>query len=76
MVWWYLIIFVVLLIIAVSMVPKPQTVRPAGLGDIILPTAEEGREIPVLQGTRDCYGPNVTGMWGLRTMPVKRSQGK
>ena len=76
MAWWYLVYFVVALVISFSMQPKPQSVSPAGLGDIRAPTAEEGREIPVLFGTREIAGPNVVWYGDLRTVAVKKKGGK
>jgi len=74
--WWYLAYFVVLLVIGYSMTPKAQSLPPAGLGDIKAPTAEEGREIPVLFGTRDIDGPNVVWYGDLRTVAIRKSGGK
>lgn len=76
MVWWYIVVFVVALVAAFAMMPKPQSQPPAGLGDIKAPTAEEGREIPVLFGTRDVEGPNVVYYGGLRSVAVKAKGGK
>lgn len=75
MVWWYIIIFVVGLVLAVSMIPKAQSVKPAGLGDFTAPTAEEGREIPVLFGTRVIEGPNIVWYGALRVEPIKKKAG-
>ena len=49
---------------------------PAGLGDIQAPTAEEGREIPVLFGTRDVKGPNVVWYGDFAAVAVKKKGGK
>lgn len=76
MAWVYAAIFIVALVIGYASTPKPQTQPPAGLGDIKAPTAEEGREIPVLFGTRDIEGPNVVWYGDLRTVPIKSSGGK
>lgn len=76
MAWIAAIIFVVALVVAVAMMPKPQSQPPAGLGDIKAPTAEEGREIPVLFGTRDIEGPNVVWYGHLRTVAIKKKGGK
>lgn len=76
MVWWYIAVFIVALLVAFTMMPKPQTQPPAGLGDINVPTAEEGREIPVLFGTRDCEGPNVVWYGHFKTKAVKAKGGK
>lgn len=76
MAWIAAIIWVVALVAAIAMMPKPQSVPPAGLGDIKAPTAEEGREIPVLFGTRDIDGPNVVWYGHLRSVAVKKKGGK
>lgn len=76
MVWWYIVVFIVALVLAVTMMPKSQSQPPAGLGDFKVPTAEEGREIPVLFGTRDCEGPNVVWYGDLKVEPIKKKTGK
>ena len=76
MAWSYVIYFVISLVISYAMMPKPQSQPPAGLGDIKAPTAEEGREIPVLFGTRDITGPNVVWYGDLRTEAIKKKGGK
>lgn len=74
--WIYFIVFVVALIAAVMMMPKPQSQPPPGFGDVKAPTAEEGREIPVLFGTKDVEGPNVVYYGNFRAIPVKKKGGK
>lgn len=74
--WWYIAVFVVALVVAYAAAPKPQSQPPAGLGDINAPTAEDGREIPVLFGTRELRGPNVVWFGHLRTVAVKKKGGK
>lgn len=76
MVWWYVVVFIVALVAAVAFQPKPQSAPPAGLGDFKVPTAEEGREIPVLFGTRALEGPNIVWYGHLRTVAVKKKGGK
>ena len=76
MAWLYALYFVAALVISYSLSPKPQNAKPAGIGDVQLPTAEVGREIPVLFGTRNISGPNVVWYGDLRTVPVKSSGGK
>ena len=34
MIWWYVAAFVVALVVATALAPKPQSQPPAGLGDI------------------------------------------
>lgn len=76
MAWIYAVVFIVAMVAAYAMMPKPQTAKPAGLGDIQAPTAEDGREIPVLFGTRDLKGPNVVWYGDFRSVPVKKKGGK
>lgn len=76
MAWVYVIVFVAALVISYASMPKPQSTPPAGLGDFQVPTADEGREIPVLFGTRDLHAPNVVWYGDLRVEPVKKSGGK
>jgi hypothetical protein len=75
--WWYLVYFIVVMVVAVAMAqPKSQNMAPAGFDEIQAPTAEEGREIPVLFGTRDMSGPNVVWYGDLKTVPVRKKGGK
>lgn len=74
--WIAAVVFVIALIVAYTMQPKPETRPPAGLDEIQAPTAEVGREIPVLFGTRKMDGPNVVWYGDLRTVPIKSKGGK
>lgn len=74
--WWYIAVFVVALVVAYAHAPKPQSQKPAALGDFQVPTAEEGREIPVLFGTRHIEGPNVVWYGDLKTAAVRKKGGK
>lgn len=70
--WAAIIIFVIALIYVATNMPKSQTTKPPGFGDITAPTCEEGREIPVLFGTKDVEGPNVVWYGDFSTEPVKK----
>lgn len=76
MAWIYAIVFIVALVVSYSMMPKPQSQPPAGLGDVKAPTADEGREIPVLFGTRDIEGPNIVWYGDFSAVAVKKKGGK
>lgn len=76
MAWIAALIAVVALVVGYSMQPKPETRPPAGLDEIQTPTAEIGREIPVLFGTRKLTGPNVVWYGDLSTIPIKKKGGK
>lgn len=74
--WWIAVVFIAAFAISYAMMPKPQSRPPAGLSEFKVPTAEAGREIPVLFGTRDLEGPNVVWYGHLRTVAVKKKGGK
>jgi hypothetical protein len=59
MAWWYVAVFVVSLIISYAINPKPPKTKPPGINEVEAPTAEEGKEIPVLFGTKYLRGPNI-----------------
>lgn len=74
--WAYLAVFVVALVVSYALTPKPQTRPPAGLSEFNVPTAEVGREIPVLFGTRALEGANVVWYGHLRVVPIRKKGGK
>lgn len=68
---WQVVIWVVTTVISYALQPKPKSPKAAGIGEFTVPTAEEGREIPVLFGTRDISGPNTVWYGHLKTKKVK-----
>lgn len=76
MAWFYAAVFIVALVVSYSMQPKPETRPPLGINELNIPTAEIGREIPVLFGTDEVVSPNVCWYGDLRTVPVKKKGGK
>ncbi|EEW24055.1 hypothetical protein [Rhodobacter ferrooxidans] len=81
MVWNFLIQIVVSLALtaisyALSPHPKSETPKAAGLDEFDLPTAEEGRPIPVVFGTVLLRGPNVVWAGDLRVDPIRKKGGK
>ena len=74
--WAFIIGFALALVVTYALAPKPESKPPAGLGDIEAPTAEEGREIPVLFGCRELRGPNVVWYGHLKTKAIKSKGGK
>jgi hypothetical protein len=74
--WVFLAIFAVALVASFALAPKPQSLPRPELEDLQAPTAEEGREIPVLFGCRDIRGPNVVWYGDLRTVRIKAKAGK
>jgi hypothetical protein len=53
-----LLVAIGLQILGYMLAPKPPGQKPPSLADIRKPTAEAGRPIPVLFGTRTIEGPN------------------
>lgn len=52
-----------------------ESVLPATMEDIDVPTATEGRPVPVLFGTRLIENPNVVWWGDLRTVAIKSKGG-
>lgn len=74
--WWYIAAFVAGLVLSFAATPKPPSPKPAGFSDIDAPTAEEGKPIPVLFGTRDLNSPNIVWWGHLMTVAIKSKGGK
>lgn len=70
--WYALAVVVAALIIGQAMAPKTQPVKPSGIDEFSAPTAEVGREIPVVFGTVDVRGSNVVWYGDLRTTPIRK----
>lgn len=69
--------FVASLVISYATRPKPpDPPTPGGFGDLQVPTAEAGKEIPVLFGTREIKSPNVVWYGDLRLVRVRKRGGK
>lgn len=73
--WQYLVVYVIALVVARLTAPKPQTPAPGDIKDNI-PSAEAGKEIPVLFGTRIIGQPNVVWWGDVRTKAIKSDGGK
>jgi hypothetical protein len=71
-----LLIVLVSNIVTNALRPKTKPPDPAALGDFSVPTAEEGREVPVIFGTVWMSDPNVTWYGDLRSTPIKSKGGK
>lgn len=69
-----LILFAVSLAASILLAPKPKlkNATAAGLGDFSLPTATEGRVVPVLWGTVKVTGPNVVWYGDFHQVPIKQ----
>jgi hypothetical protein len=76
--WNLILTWIATAVIAYALRPKPttSTPTPATIADFDVPTAEDGREIPVLFGTREVQGPNVVWYGDMRTEAIKAEVGK
>ena len=74
--WPFIALAVVMVAAAYYLAPKPLQQPPPGLDNIELPTAEEGREIPVLFGSREIRGANVVWWGDVNTTAIKSKGGK
>ncbi len=69
--WQYLVVWVIAMVVARVLAPKPETPAPGDISNQI-PTAEAGKEIPVLFGTRILGQPNVVWWGDLMTKKIKQ----
>jgi len=76
--WVYLVLFIISTVLSYVLAPKPADMNaaPASLKDFSVPTAEEGRPIPVVFGTVVIREPNVVWYGDLYARPIKSKGGK
>lgn len=72
---WPFAVFLIALVASYAFAPKPKAQKPAGFDDVQAPTAEEGREIAVLFGTRELKGPNCVWYGDFETDAIKKKSG-
>lgn len=72
----YLAILIVASLIASALAPKPPVPKPATIADFDVPTAEQGRPIPVVFGTVLVTGANVVWYGDLEAKAIKKKGGK
>lgn len=71
----YVAVFIVGLLYAYAAAPKNKN-QKIEQDSFEAPTAEEGKVIPVLFGTRDIKSPNIIWYGDVSTTPVKKRGGK
>lgn len=74
--WVQIAIFIISTVLSYLLAPKPPQPKPLSLSDFDIPTAEEGRPIPVVFGTVTVTGANVVWYGDLRVTPIQKSGGK
>lgn len=75
-IWWYVAVIVVSAILSYALAPKPAQPPKPTLEDLDMPTAEEGRPIPVVFGEVWIKGANIIWYGDLDTTPIKVKGGK
>jgi hypothetical protein len=73
--WLLLLLFVATTVVGALLAPHPHGPQPSALGDFSVPTAEEGRAIPVVFGTVMIKGGNTVWWGDLKSKPIKVSAG-
>ncbi len=71
-----LFLLVVSYVIQAALQPKPQIPKAASLADFDVPTAAEGRAIPVVFGTVVITGANCVWYGNLGKKAIKSKKGK
>lgn len=74
--WFQLFVMVVSYVLQAALAPKPQAPKAAALADFDVPTAEEGRAIPVIFGTVVVTGANCVWFGDLGKVAIKSKKGK
>ena len=70
-VWPQLVFALVMLVVSYALRPKPQSPSPATTDQADIPTAEEGKPIPIIFGRVLVSGPNVTWFGALQSVEIK-----
>lgn len=73
--WFTLFLFVGTTVVSALLQKRPKDASPASNGEFQVPTAEEGRAIPVAFGTCQLKGPNVVWWGDLKIDPIKKKSG-
>lgn len=69
--WQFFALVAISLVGAYVLRPRPQSAAPPPVQQVDAPTAEDGREIPVLFGCRNIKGPNVVWYGTVVTEPIR-----
>jgi Putative phage tail protein len=73
--WLLLLLFVATTVVGALLAPHPRGPQPSALGDFSVPTATEGRAIPVVFGTCIIKGGNTVWWGDLKSKAIRVSSG-
>lgn len=70
--WWFIIQIAAMFALSLALQPKVkfQKRKPLTAADFDIPTAEEGRPIPMIFGKKLCKGPNVVWYGDINAVPI------
>lgn len=75
MAWWVMLIIVAASMVLSGLLQKAPKVKASSLGEFEIPTAEEGRSLPVIWGTCCLRAPNVVWYGDYKSKAIKKSMG-
>ena len=74
--WGWAILYVALVVYAISSIPEPETQPPASLGEFDIPTISSSKEIPILFGSKTIKSANIVWYGDLKTEAIRSKGGK
>jgi hypothetical protein len=75
MLWWVTLLIYAGTVVLSGLLQKAPKVKASALGDMQIPTAEEGRSLPVIWGTCCLKSPNVVWYGDYKVQAIKKSMG-
>ena len=75
MFWWVTLLIYAGTVVLSGLLQKAPKVRASALGELQVPTAEEGRNLPVIWGTCCLKAPNVVWYGDYKVKAIKKSMG-
>jgi len=70
--WFMLTLLVLSIVLSAALAPKQQKPTPSTLADFDIPTASEGRAIPIIFGTVKFESPNNVWYGDLRSDAIRK----
>ena len=75
MLWWVALLIYAASTVLTGLLQKAPNVKASSLGEMQVPTAEEGRNLPVIWGTCCLKAPNVVWYGDYRVKAIRKSMG-
>lgn len=74
--WWQIVITIAVALYSYANAPKPQPRKRPELGDVKIPNAEVGREIPIVFGTEEITGVQILDFFDVEIREIRGQSGK